>query len=82
MRNLNYYLPGSMLILIAILIVAVPEILVAFAAGSIIMVGIAALYVGHIIRKSEVEFRNVDGWFFDNDFYGRRVVRIPIFRKY
>lgn len=82
MRNLNYYLPGSMLILIAILIVAVPEILVAFAAGSIIMVGIAALYGGHIIRKSEVEFRNVDGWFFDNDFYGRRVVRIPIFRKY
>ena len=82
MRNLNYYLPGSMLILIAILIVAIPEILVGFVAGSIIMIGIAALYIGHIIRKSEVEFRNVDGWFFDNDFYGRRVVRIPIFRKY
>lgn len=66
MRNLNYYLPGSMLILIAILIVAIPEILVAFVAGSIIMIGIAALYIGHIIRKSEVEFRNVDDWFFDN----------------
>ena len=82
MRNINYYLPGSMLILIAILIVAIPEILVVFVAGTIIMVGIAALVIGHIIRKSEVEFRNVDGSFFVNDFYGRRVVNIPIYRKF
>jgi hypothetical protein len=59
MRNLKYYLPGSILILIAITVVAVPEILVAFVAASIIMAGVGALYVGHMIRKSETEFRKM-----------------------
>jgi flagellar biosynthesis component FlhA len=67
MRNLRYYFPGSILILIAIMIVAVPEILVAFVAALIIMVGIGALYTGHMMRKSEIEFRNFDGWFLGND---------------
>ena len=40
------------LILIAILIITVPEILVAFIASMIIMAGIGVLYIGHRIRKS------------------------------
>jgi hypothetical protein len=43
-----------MLILIAVVIVAIPEILVALVAGSIIMAGVGALYIGHIMRKSEI----------------------------
>jgi hypothetical protein len=70
MRNLKYYIPGSMLILIAVVIVAVPEILVALVAGSIIMAGVGALYIGHIMRKSEIEFKNVNGWFLKNDSCG------------
>ena len=42
MQNLKYYLPGSVLILIAIMIVVVPEILLAFVAALIIMLGIGA----------------------------------------
>ena len=67
MRNLKYYFPGSILILIAILIVAVPEILVIYIAVSIIMVGIGTLYIGHMIRKSEIESKNFDGWFFNSE---------------
>lgn len=81
MRNLQYYLPGSILILIAIMIVAVPEILVALVAALIIMVGIGALYIGHMMRKSEIEFRNFDGWFLGNDPFGRSFVRTPTSRK-
>ena len=43
MDTIRYYLPGIILILLAILIVAVPEILVAFVASIIIMAGIGAL---------------------------------------
>lgn len=81
MRNLKYYLPGSILILIAIMIVAVPEILIAFLAASIIMAGIGALYIGQLIRKSEIKSRNIDGWFLGDDFYGRQFVRAPVFRR-
>ena len=81
MRNLQYYLPGSILILIAIMIVAVPEILVALVAALIIMVGIGALYIGHMMRKSEIEFRNFDGWFLGNDPFGWSFVRTPTYRK-
>ena len=82
MENLKYYVPGSILILIAIMIVAVPEILVAFLAALIIMAGIGALYIGHMIRKSDIEFRNTDGWILDDDFYGRRFVSAPVFRRW
>ena len=82
MRNLKYYLPGSILIIIAIIIVVVPEILVAFVAASIIMAGIGALYIGHMIRKSEIESRSIDGWSLDDDFYGWRFARAPVFRRW
>lgn len=82
MRNIKYYIPGSVLILLAIIVVAVPKILVAFVAASIIMVGIGALYVGHMIRKSEIEFRNIDEWFSDDDRYGWRFVTRPVFRRW
>ena len=61
MRNLRYYVPGTILILIAIMIVAVPEILVAFVVAFMIMAGIGALYIGHMIRRSEIGLRK-NGW--------------------
>jgi hypothetical protein len=82
MQNIKYYIPGSVLILVAIIVVAVPKILVAFVAASIIMVGIGALYVGHMIRKSEIEFRDIDEWFSDDDRYGWRFVRRPVFPRW
>ena len=82
MRNFRYYIPGTLLILMAILIVAVPEILVAFVAASIIMVGIGALIIGHTIRKSQIEFRTVDRWFSDEGLYDWRCIRAPVFRKW
>ena len=78
----RYYLPGIILILVAILIVAVPEILVAFVASIIIMAGIGALYIGHRIRKSEMEFRRTGEWSSDEDSFGRRFVRRPVFRDW
>ena len=75
MQNLRYYLSGIILILVAIIIVAVPEILVAFVASIFIMAGIGALYVGHRMRKSETEFRGAYREFEDGDFLGRRIIR-------
>jgi VIT1/CCC1 family predicted Fe2+/Mn2+ transporter len=68
--NLKYYLPGSILILIALLIVAVPEILIALAAASMIMLGICGLYIGHLARKSEKEWDMFNGRFFGDDLPG------------
>ena len=82
MRNIKYYIPGIVLILIAIMVVAVPKILVAFVAASIIMAGIGALYIGHMIRKSEIEFRNIGEWFSDDDRYGRQFARRPVLRRW
>jgi len=81
MRYVNYYFPGIILILIAIMIVVVPEIIVAFLAASILMAGIGALYVGHMIRKSEIEIRDFDEWFLADDSPYWRLARVPVFRK-
>ncbi len=53
MKKLMYYLPGSIIIFLGILIVAIPEILIAIVASTIIMVGIVSLYVGHIMLNSD-----------------------------
>jgi len=59
MKNIRYYMPGGLLILLALLILAVPEILVAFISASVIFLGIGALYLGHIVRKSENEYDSI-----------------------
>ncbi len=82
MDTLRYYLPGIILIMVALLILAVPEILVVFLASIIIMAGIGALYIGHNIKKSETGFRQADEWPSNEDFFGRRFVRKPVFRDW
>ena len=70
MGNLKYYLPGFTLILIALLIVAVPEILIALVAAAMIMLGAGALYIGHLVRKSEKEWDVFHRRFFGDDLRG------------
>ena len=82
MDTLRYYLPGIILILIAIMVVAVPEILVVFVASIIIIVGISALLIGHKIRKLGIDLSRSDDRFFDDDFLGLRFVRRPVFREW
>ena len=82
MDNIRYYLPGIILILIAIIVLVLPEILVAFVASIIIMAGIGALYIGHRIRKSEIELLHADDWVSDEYSFGRGFVRKPIFRSW
>jgi multisubunit Na+/H+ antiporter MnhB subunit len=82
MNTVRYYLPGIILIMIAIIIVALPEVIVAFVASIIIIAGIVALYIGHKIRKSEIECRRTDAWSSNEDLFGRRVVKRPLFRRW
>jgi len=81
MANFRFYFPGITLILIAIAIIAVPEILVAFVAAAIIMAGIALLYMGHIARKSEIEIRNSGQWFHEDGFFDSWFAKAPVDRR-
>ena len=66
MQSLKYYLPGIMLILGALVIVAFPEVLVAMVAATIIFAGMGALYLGHMIKLSHGLNRDFSGWHNDN----------------
>ncbi len=74
MKNIKYYIPGILLILLALLITAMPEIIVALMAAFIIMAGIFVLYLGHQMRKLDsadsiyVKTRFHDDYF-DRKFY-------------
>ena len=81
MASFRYYFPGISLILIAVAIIAVPEILVAFIAAAIIMGGIALLCIGHMARKSEMEMRDSDDWFHDDGFFRGWFTRAPVSRR-
>lgn len=82
MDTIRYYMPGVILILLAVLIVAVPQILIAFIASVFIMAGLGALYIGHKFRKAEQQLGRSDDWFFDEDFFGRRFAGRPVFRNW
>jgi hypothetical protein len=51
MNDMRYYLPGIALIAISVIIVAIPEILIAMIAACVIFAGTIALYIGHMMRK-------------------------------
>ncbi|MFC1867337.1 hypothetical protein ACFL0H_04305 [Thermodesulfobacteriota bacterium] len=82
MNGFRYYIPGIILLLIAIIFVAFPEILIAIVAVAIIMAGIVALYLGHMIRKSRIDYINSGNAFSDKESFGRVFVRMPIFRRF
>jgi hypothetical protein len=57
MKELKYYVPGGLIIIFSILIVAFPEILVALIAGFVLMMGVIALFLGHMMSRSELRIR-------------------------
>lgn len=61
MQHFKYYIPGVSLILMALLIMAVPEILVAIISALIMISGFFALAIGNGMRKSEIELRKMNG---------------------
>ena len=63
MQHIKFYFPGVSLILMAVLIFTVPEILVAMISVFIMTMGVFILYIGHGLRKSEIELRKMDGWY-------------------
>jgi prepilin signal peptidase PulO-like enzyme (type II secretory pathway) len=82
MDSIRYYIPGALIIFIGILIVAVPEILIAFVASLVLVAGIGVLYLGHRIRTSEEGYGGGNRRFGDEDFFGRRFAERPIFRDW
>ena len=69
MRHIKCYLPGVTLILMAGFIAAFPEILVAIISVCILTMGVFVLYIGHGMRKSEIELRIMDGRFRTSGWY-------------
>ncbi len=82
MRDIKYYLPGTILIVMAIMIMAVPEILVALVAVFIVMAGIGALYLGHILRRSGMESRGLEELRFDDVTNTWGFTRIPEYKRW
>lgn len=56
MANLKYYIPGVLMIMMGILILAVPQVLVVFVAASVLLLGSSLLYLGHVARESDSEW--------------------------
>ena len=77
MKNIKYYFPGISLIAAAIIIVAFPQILVALIGATIMCAGIAALYLGYMVRKGFDEVGYSHGSWFDEF-----LVAQPVFKRW
>lgn len=78
MKNIRYYVPGGLLIIAALLILAVPEILVAIVAAFIMLIGILALYIGHTVRQADGGPKDPAG----GQDYRWRFFRVPMDRRW
>ena len=81
MNELKYYIPGAALILLAFIIPAVPEILIAVMAAMILFAGVVVCYVGHLIRKTEMSYRENAKVWFGNDGFTRQCFRRPVYGR-
>ena len=80
MKSLRYYVPGGLVILAGLLILAFPEILVAIVAAFIMLIGFLGLYIGHRIRQADEEMKDPEdgydhGWGFSRVPHGKRQYR-------
>ncbi len=71
MNTVKYYLPGVLLIALAVMVMAVPEILVGMVASFIAVLGISALHIGHRIRRYPVNlaYRTYDDRYVNSPFF-------------
>jgi hypothetical protein len=66
-RDMTRYLPGAVLILSGVMIVAFPMLLVAFVSGLLILGGVMAIAIAHKIKR----FQDTTGRFHDSEtFHG------------
>lgn len=65
MQQTRFYIPGVVLILFGVLVIAVPQILVALVAAGLVMAGIGMLSLGHRMRQAERSLGSMrfDDWF-------------------
>ncbi len=68
MMKINYYIPGAILILLAFVLLVIPEILVALVAAATTVLGISALYAGHMIRRAMDKRRTMEKGMVDDPF--------------
>ena len=80
MKSIKYYFPGLIMILMAFLIIAAPELLFALVAGAMVMIGLGLLYAGHLIRKSEIEFHRIGPWGMADPFFDHPGRKSPFVR--
>lgn len=62
-RDMTRYLPGAILILSGVLIVAFPMLLVAFVSGLLILGGVMAIAIAHRIKR----FQDITGRLHDSE---------------
>jgi len=62
-RNVTRYLPGAILILSGVLIVAFPMLLVAFVSGLLILGGVMAIAITHRVKR----FQDATGCLHDSE---------------
>jgi uncharacterized membrane protein HdeD (DUF308 family) len=66
-KDMTRYLPGAILILSGVLVVAFPMLLVAFVSGLLILGGIVAIAIAHKVKR----FHDATGQLYDSGpFYG------------
>ena len=66
-RDMTRYLPGAILILSGVLIVAFPMLLVAFVSGLLILGGVMAIAIAHKVKR----FQGATGCLHDSEpFHG------------
>ena len=77
MKDIRYYFPGMSLLVVAVIIVAFPQILIALIGATIICAGLVVLYIGHMLRKGFDEVGYSHGSFLDEF-----LVAQPVFRRW
>ena len=66
-RDMTRYLPGAILILSGVLIVAFPMLLVAFVSGLLILGGVMAIVIANKVKR----FQDATGRLYDSEpFHG------------
>jgi hypothetical protein len=81
LQGFSGYIPGAVFIILGLLLIVFPMLLVVFFSATFILIGMAAVFVAHGLRRRQ----GTSGWKVSgqavNSLWGERLQRVFIYRR-
>ena len=81
LEGFSRYIPGAVFFILGLLVIVFPMLLVVLFSATLILIGMAAIFVAHRLRKWQGAAEWKMDWQAVNSLWGEKLQRVFIYRR-